>query len=287
MEQYKQCLKDILENGEERQDRTGTGTLSIFDVNLKFDLKKGFPLVTIKETPARVIFEELMFFIRGETNIQSLLSKGVNIWNKDAYRNYCNFVVSPCSFEEYIKRVKEDDMFASKYADLGPVYGKQWRSWNGIYDQLKAVNQSLKVDPHGRRHLVNSWNVSELTKMALPPCHYAFQFYRNSKGLSCKVNLRSSDGFLGLPFNIASYAYLTHMMALDLGIEVDTLSVSLGDAHIYKNHIEQVKLILGREPRPLPKILINQQENIEDYTWDDIAIIGYDPHPAVKGEMST
>ncbi|OQP08983.1 MULTISPECIES: thymidylate synthase [Geobacillus] len=263
MKQYLDLLRDILENGIEREDRTGTGTLSVFGRQLRFDLQKGFPLLTTKKLHIRSIIYELLWFLRGDTNIRFLNENGVTIW----------------------------DEWADENGELGRIYGAQWRAWRtadgGTIDQITRVVEEIKHNPNSRRLLVSAWNVAELGEMKLPPCHYAFQFYVANGRLSCMWQQRSVDTFLGLPFNIASYALLTHMVAQQCGLGVGELIFSGGDVHLYKNHLEQAKLQLTREPRPLPKLIIKRKpDSIFDYRYEDFEFVGYDPHPAIKAPIS-
>ncbi|MED3664118.1 thymidylate synthase [Geobacillus stearothermophilus] len=263
MKQYLDLLRDILENGIEREDRTGTGTISVFGRQLRFDLQKGFPLLTTKKLHIRSIIYELLWFLRGDTNIRFLNENGVTIW----------------------------DEWADENGDLGRIYGAQWRYWrtsdSETIDQIARVVEEIKHNPNSRRLLVSAWNVGELDQMALPPCHYAFQFYVAAGRLSCMWQQRSVDTFLGLPFNIASYALLTHMVAQQCDLEVGELIFSGGDVHLYKNHVEQAKLQLTREPRPLPKLIIKRKpDSIFDYRYEDFEFVGYDPHPAIKAPIS-
>lgn len=263
MKQYLDLLRDILKNGIEKEDRTGTGTISVFGRQLRFDLQKGFPLLTTKKLHIRSIIYELLWFLRGDTNIRFLNENGVTIW----------------------------DEWADENGDLGRIYGAQWRSWRtsdgGTIDQITRTIEEIKRNPNSRRLLVSAWNVGELDQMALPPCHYAFQFYVANGRLSCMWQQRSVDTFLGLPFNIASYALLTHMVAQQCDLEVGELIFSGGDVHLYKNHVEQAKLQLTREPRPLPKLIIKRKpDSIFDYRYEDFEFVGYDPHPAIKAPIS-
>jgi thymidylate synthase len=256
-------LNDILENGVKKDDRTGTGTLSVFGRQLRFDLQKGFPLLTTKKLHIRSIIHELLWFLRGDTNIKYLQENGVTIW----------------------------DEWADENGDLGPVYGAQWRSWKGAdgrtIDQISEVIEQIKTNPNSRRLLVSAWNVAEIDKMKLPPCHYAFQFYVADGKLSCMWQQRSVDTFLGLPFNIASYALLTHMIAQQCDLEVGELIFTGGDVHLYLNHIEQAKLQLTREPRALPKLVIKRKpDSIFDYKFEDFEIVDYDPHPHIKAPVA-
>lgn len=263
MQPYLQLLSDILENGADKSDRTGTGTRSLFGYQMRFDLSKGFPLVTTKKLHLKSIIYELLWFIRGETNVRWLQEHGVKIW----------------------------DEWADENGDLGPVYGSQWRSWpapDGRHiDQLAAVVESIRTKPDSRRHIVSAWNPAEVDDMALPPCHCLFQFYVANGKLSCQLYQRSADTFLGVPFNIASYALLTHMMAQVSGLEVGDFVHSFGDVHLYNNHFEQARLQLTREPRPLPRLIMNpERKRLEDFVFEDFSFEGYDPHPHIKAEVS-
>jgi thymidylate synthase len=256
---YLELLQDILDNGTVKEDRTGTGTLSVFGRQLRFDLSQGFPLLTTKKMHTKSIFHELLWFLSGDTNIGYLKENGVRIWNE----------------------------WADEEGRLGPVYGSQWRAWRSAdgqtIDQISQVIQQIKINPNSRRHMVSAWNVSELENMALPPCHYVFQFNVANNKLSCLFNMRSIDTFLGLPFNIASYALLTHMVAEQCGLGVGDLIWTGGDTHIYLNHLEQVKLQLTREPYPLPQLVIKRKPaSIFEYTFDDFEVIDYVSHPTIK-----
>jgi thymidylate synthase len=263
LRQYLQLLEDIFENGVEKDDRTGVGTLSVFGRQLRFNLQEGFPLLTTKKLHIRSIIYELLWFLKGDTNVRYLQENGVTIW----------------------------DEWADENGDLGPIYGAQWRSWKGAngktIDQISQVIEQIKTNPNSRRLLVSAWNVAELDEMKLPPCHYAFQFYVADGKLSCMWQQRSVDTFLGLPFNIASYALLTHMIAQQCDLDVGELIFSGGDVHLYKNHLEQAKLQLTREPRPLPKLVIKRKPaSIFEYEFDDFEIVGYDPHPHIKAPVA-
>jgi thymidylate synthase len=263
MKQYLDLLSHVMEHGSEKKDRTGTGTISIFGYQMRFDLSESFPLMTTKKLHLKSIIHELLWFLSGSTNIKYLQENGVKIWNE----------------------------WADADGNLGPVYGYQWRSWpasDGRHvDQISAVVRSLKENPDSRRHIVNVWNVGEIEKMALPPCHVLFQFYVADGRLSCQLYQRSADIFLGVPFNIASYALLTLMMAQVTGYKPGEFVHTFGDAHIYLNHMEQVKLQLTRESRPLPLMIVNPEvRDIFSFKYDDFTLTGYDPHPAIKGEIS-
>ncbi len=263
MKQYHDLLRHVLDSGTVKSDRTGTGTISVFGYQMRFNLQEGFPLLTTKKLHTRSIFHELLWFLKGETNIKYLKENKVSIW----------------------------DEWADEDGELGPVYGKQWRSWEAAdgttIDQITNVVNEIKKNPDSRRLLVVAFNPSDISKMALPPCHAFFQFYVADGKLSCQLYQRSADIFLGVPFNIASYALLVHMVAQVCNLEVGEFIHTLGDAHIYSNHLDQVKLQLSREYRPLPKLTLNPEvKNIFDFKYEDIAITGYDPHPAIKGEVA-
>jgi thymidylate synthase len=263
MKQYLDLLEHVLNHGVKKTDRTGTGTLSTFGYQMRFDLNEGFPLMTTKKLHTKSILYELLWFLQGNTNTKYLTDHGVSIWNE----------------------------WADEQGNLGPVYGSQWRSWPTIdgqsVDQISQVIASIIKDPDSRRLIVNAWNVGELNKMALPPCHVLFQFYVANGRLSCQLYQRSADIFLGVPFNIASYAILLHMITQVTGLQVGEFIHTLGDAHIYLNHIDQVKLQLTREPRNLPKLIINPEvTSIFNFQFDDFKIEGYDPHPHIKGEIA-
>ena len=291
MKQYLDLCRHVLENGEKRMDRTGTGTLSVFGYQMRCNLQEGFPLLTTKKVFHRGIFEELLWFLKGETNIRPLALKNVKIWNDWPYAKYQK---SPEyqgeTMEEFIQKICDDEAFADKWGDLGPVYGKQWRNFDdrGV-DQITQLIENLKNDPFSRRHLVVAYNPAQVENMALPPCHAFFQFYVSAdrKKLSCQLYQRSADLFLGVPFNIASYSLLLAMVAQVCGYEPYEFVHTFGDAHIYLDHIEQVKEQLSREPKALPKLWLNPEvKDIFAFTMDDIKILDYDPWPAIKGKVS-
>ncbi len=263
MRQYLDLLRDVLDNGTDRPDRTGTGTRSVFGRQVRFDLAQGFPLLTTKKLHIKSIVYELLWFLRGETNVRWLQEHGVKIW----------------------------DEWADENGDLGPVYGSQWRSWpdgdGGTIDQIAHVVNSLRTRPDSRRHIVTAWNPAEVDEMALPPCHCLFQFYVAGGKLSCQLYQRSADIFLGVPFNISSYALLTQMMAQVTGLEPGDFVHSFGDLHLYHNHFDQARLQLMREPRPLPRLTINPEKtDIFDFAFEDFMITGYDPHPHIKAQVA-
>lgn len=260
MKPYLDLLQDILDNGVDKGDRTGTGTRSVFGRQMRFDLSKGFPLVTTKKVHLKSIIYELLWFLKGDTNVRYLQEHGVRIWNE----------------------------WADENGDLGPVYGSQWRNWDGKgIDQIKNLIDTLKKNPNDRRMIVTAWNPSEIPNMKLPPCHMIFQFYVANNKLSCMLYQRSCDMFLGVPFNIASYALLTMMIAHVCGFELGEFVHTLGDTHIYHNHFDQVKEQLCREPRPLPQMLIKRKvDSIDDFQYEDFELINYDPWPAIKGVVS-
>jgi len=259
---YEDLLRRVLEDGARKSDRTGTGTRSIFGAQLRYDLADGFPLITTKAVHFKSVAYELLWFLRGDSNVGWLQEHGVKIWNE----------------------------WASETGDLGPVYGVQWRSWptpSGEHiDQISAAVDLLRTDPDSRRIIVSAWNVADLPRMALAPCHAFFQFYVAGGRLSCQLYQRSADMFLGVPFNIASYALLTHMMAAQSGLQVGDFVWTGGDCHIYDNHLEQVTEQLSREPRPYPELVLAQRESIFDYSYSAIELRGYDPHPAIKAPVA-
>lgn len=263
MRTYLDLIQHIIDHGVKKEDRTGTGTISVFGYQMRYDLNEGFPLVTTKKTHMKSIVHELLWFLKGETNVQYLQENGVRIWNE----------------------------WADEEGNLGPVYGKQWRTWAStsgeVIDQIRDAIQMIQKNPNSRRIIVSAWNVGELKEMALMPCHAFFQFYVADGHLSCQLYQRSADVFLGVPFNIASYALLTHMMAQICGLKAGEFVHTLGDAHLYINHLEQAKLQLEREPYPLPKLKLNKNINdIDDFTYDDIEILDYQHHPHISAPIS-
>lgn len=288
MKEYLDLCQKVLDFGEQKSDRTGTGTISYFGHQMRFNLQEGFPMMTTKRLYYRAVFHELLWFISGSTNITYLVRNNVRIWNEWAYER---FVKSDDyqneTIEEYIEKIKVDDEFARKHGELGPVYGKQWRDFNGV-DQLQNVIDLIKYNPDSRRIILSAWNPGEIDQMALPPCHLLMQFYvSKDKKLSCQLYQRSGDIFLGVPFNIASYSLLVHLIADICDLEVGDFIHTIGDAHIYNNHIEQVKTQLTREPYPLCKIkILNHHDSIDDYQFEDIQIEDYQYHPTIKAEIS-
>lgn len=263
MKQYLDLLQHILDNGVDKSDRTGTGTRSTFGYQMRFNLEDGFPLVTTKKLHLKSIIHELLWFLKGDTNVKYLQDNGVRIWNEWADAN----------------------------GDLGPVYGAQWRSWpdydGGTIDQIRQAVDDIRNNPDSRRIIVSAWNVADLPRMALAPCHAFFQFYVADGRLSLQLYQRSADSFLGVPFNIASYALLLQMMAQVTGLRAGDFVHTLGDAHLYKNHLDQARLQLTREPRPLPRMVINPDvKDILDFRYEDFTLEGYDPHPHIKAEVS-
>jgi len=292
MKQYLDLLTHIKTTGTSKVDRTGTGTISTFGYQMRFDLSEGFPLLTTKKVHLKSIIHELLWFINGDTNIKYLVDNGVRIWNEWPYVNFTKTAeYNGETLKEFVELVKNSDEFAKKYGELGPVYGKQWRHFegpDGLYvDQLAELIENIKNNPGSRRLIVNAWNPPLIPQMALPPCHMMFQFYVNDGKLSCQLYQRSADTFLGIPFNIASYALLTMMIAKVTDLEPGDFVHTLGDAHIYNDHLKQVDLQLSRKPKKLPIMSINPNvKNIEDFKYSDFELKGYDPHPLIKGKVS-
>lgn len=292
MKQYLNLLEHILENGSVKTDRTGTGTISTFGYQMRFNLQDGFPLVTTKKTHLKSIIHELLWFIKGDTNIKYLVDHGVRIWNEWPYQAFKKSDdYNGETLKEFSLLIKTDEEFAKKYGELGPVYGRQWRHFEGhdgtYVDQLEEAIHLIKHNPSSRRIIVNSWNPPLIPKMALPPCHMMFHFYVNDNKLSCQLYQRSADTFLGVPFNIASYALLTMMVAQVCDLEVGDFVHTIGDAHIYNDHLKQVELQLSRTPKSLPKMKINKDvKDINDFVYEDFTLEGYDPHPLIKGKVS-
>lgn len=313
MKAYQELLQDILTNGTKKEDRTGTGTISVFGRQMRFDLSEGFPLVTTKRVPFRLIASEMLWFIKGDTNIRYLLQHNNHIWNEWAFKKWVesadytgpdmsNFGLRSQQDETFklqydeqmdvfVKRVLEDDQFAKQYGELGDVYGKQWRDWTttqgGTIDQLKEVIQMIKTNPDSRRLIVSAWNPEDVPSMALPPCHTMFQFYVAEGKLSCQLYQRSADTFLGVPFNIAGYALLTHLIAHECGLGVGEFVHTIGDAHIYTNHMDQIQTLLNRVPRELPTLKLNSTvASVFDFDVSDIEMMDYNPHPTIKAPVA-
>jgi len=290
MRQYLNLLEHILERGRKKGDRTGTGTLSVFGCQMRFSLDQGFPLLTTKKVFIRGITHELLWFIAGDTNIKYLVDHGVNIWNEWPYENFKKSrAYKGESLEAFIERICQDAAFAKIWGELGPVYGKQWRNFGGI-DQLKRVIEEIKRNPTSRRLIVSAWNpveVEEMAKAGLPPCHTLFQFSVSDGRLSCQLYQRSADVFLGVPFNIASYALLTHMVAQACDLKVGDFVHTFGDAHLYLNHMDQAREQLAREPRLLPQLTLNPLvKDLFAFTFGDIEVKNYNPHPAIKAPIA-
>ena len=297
VQQYLDLLQHIIDKGTVKGDRTGTGTIAVFGHQMRFDLQKGFPLLTTKKVHLKSIIHELIWFLTGSTNIKYLVDNNVRIWNEWPFQKYlqANHLEQKYpkyseewkdKMKEYVKNIKEDPMFAKEWGDLGPAYGSQWRNFNGV-DQIQQVIDQIKTNPNSRRHIVSAWNPGEVPNMALPPCHLLFQFYVNEGKLSCQLYQRSCDTFLGVPFNIASYALFTMMIARATGLEVGEFVWTGGDVHLYLNHLDQVKEQLSREPKQLPKMKINPNvKNIFDFKYEDFELVDYDPHPLIRAPIS-
>jgi thymidylate synthase len=312
--QYLDLCRLVLEKGDKKEDRTGTGTLSVFGHQMRFNLRAGFPLLTTKRVPFKLVVSELLWFIKGDTNIKYLLQHNNNIWNEWAFKRWVesreytgsdmtNFGLRAQQdehfnslyekeMEAFKQRILQDEQFAARYGELGNVYGSQWRAWKTssgeTIDQLQNVIDAIKTNPDSRRHIVTAWNPEDVPhNMALPPCHSLFQFYVSNGLLSCQLYQRSADIFLGVPFNIASYALLTHMIAHQCGLGVGEFVHTLGDAHIYVNHLEQVKTQLSRDPRTLPQLIIKgEKSSIFDFEVEDINLEHYNPHPTIKAPIA-
>jgi len=304
MKQYLDYLRHIKENGATKTDRTGTGTKSVFGYQMRFDLAQGFPLVTTKKIFTRSVIHELLWFLRGDSNLRYLAAHDVHIWDEWPYKAYLKRqgkAIPDTRSDEwkngiatFIEQIKTDDAFAKEYGELGPIYAYQWRSWptpSGKHiDQIAQVVEQITHSPDSRRMIVSAWNVADLEEMSkagLPPCHCLFQFYVADGKLSCQLYQRSCDSFLGVPFNIASYALLTHMVAHVTGLEVGEFIWTGGDCHIYSNHFDQVDLQLTRPPRPLPRLVINRKvDSVFDFQFEDFTIEDYDPHPGIKAPIA-
>ena len=298
MKQYLDLLKKIKDEGIVKSDRTGTGTRSIFGHQMRFDLSEGFPLLTTKRVFLKGVIHELLWFLAGDTNIKYLVDNGVHIWDNDAYRFYKELCtkqgVEPISMEEFLAATQQQTPSPLEnyaYGNLNHVYGYQWRSWGkpdgSAIDQIKQVIKTIKHNPDSRRMIVSAWNVADVEDMALPPCHVLFQFYVANGKLSCQLYQRSADTFLGVPFNIASYALLTMMIARECGLVAGEFVHTLGDTHLYLNHMEQVDEQLSRTPRTLPHMRLNPDvKSVFDFRYEDFTLEGYDPHPTIKAPMS-
>lgn len=302
MKQYLNLLQHIMENGSDKSDRTGVGTRSVFGYQMRFDLQKGFPLLTTKKVFLKGIIHELIWFLKGESNIKYLVDNGVNIWNEWPFQKYLEQNGLAEKFpkyseqwhekmKEYVENVKNNEKFAAKWGELGPVYGVQWRKWKTNdgreIDQIQQIIDTIKKNPDSRRIILSAWNVADIDSMALPPCHLLFQFYVSNGKLSCQLYQRSADTLLGVPFNIASYALLTMMIAQACDLEAGEFVHTIGDAHIYNFHFDQVKEQLSREPRELPTMKINPEvKNIFDFKYEDFTMENYNPHPAIKAPIA-
>ncbi len=298
MKQYLDLLKKIKEEGIIKSDRTGTGTRSIFGYQMRFDLSEGFPLLTTKRVFLKGVIHELLWFLAGDTNIKYLVDNGVHIWDNDAYRFYKELCakhgVEPITMEEFLAASQQQTpspIEGYAYGNLNHVYGYQWRSWGKpdgtAIDQIKQVIETIKHNPDSRRMIVSAWNVADVEDMALPPCHVLFQFYVADGKLSCQLYQRSADTFLGVPFNIASYALLTMMIAQECGLQAGEFVHTLGDTHLYLNHMEQVDEQLSRSPRALPTMRLNPEvKSVFDFKYEDFTLESYDPHPTIKAPMS-
>ncbi|EUJ24570.1 thymidylate synthase [Listeria grandensis FSL F6-0971] len=313
MKQYLDLERFVLENGTQKGDRTGTGTISTFGYQMRFDLAKGFPIMTTKRVPFKLVVSELLWFLHGDTNIRYLLEHNNNIWNEWAFERWVKSAdytgpdmtdfglraESDAAFKtvyldemaRFKERILADEVFAKQYGELGNIYGKQWREWRTstgqTIDQLADLIEMIRTNPNSRRLIVSAWNPEDVPTMALPPCHTLFQFYVADGKLSCQLYQRSADIFLGVPFNIASYALLTHLIARETGLEVGEFVHTMGDAHLYNNHMDQVKEQLAREPRTLPKLVLSDKPaSIFDFDVADVTLEGYDPHPAIKAPIS-
>ncbi|EAE7943357.1 thymidylate synthase [Listeria monocytogenes] len=313
MKQYLDLEKYVLENGTQKGDRTGTGTISTFGYQMRFDLQEGFPIMTTKRVPFKLVVSELLWFLHGDTNIRYLLQHNNNIWNEWAFERFVKSddykgedmtdfglraerdpafkEVYQAEMEKFKTRILEDEAFANKYGELGNIYGKQWREWKTsqgeTIDQLADLIEMIKTNPNSRRLIVSAWNPEDIPNMALPPCHSLFQFYVTDGKLSCQLYQRSADIFLGVPFNIASYALLTHLIAREVGLDVGEFIHTMGDTHLYNNHIEQVKEQLSRTPHKLPKLVLSDKPaTIFDFDVADISLDGYNPDPAIKAPIS-
>jgi thymidylate synthase len=291
MRPYLDLMQHVLDNGAKKEDRTGTGTLSVFGHQMRFDLSQGFPLLTTKKVFLRGIIHELLWFLAGDTNIKYLVDNKVGIWNEWPHTAYLKATGDTLSLEQFIERIRDDDAFAREWGGIGPGYGYQWRSWptpdGGHIDQISQLVSQIKSNPDSRRLLVSAWNVAEVDNMALPPCHTLFQFYVADGRLSCQLYQRSADIFLGVPFNIASYALLTMMIAQVCDLQPGDFVHTLGDAHLYSNHLEQTREQLSRSTYPLPTMQINPTvKDLFAFTIDDFELLNYQSHPAIKAPVA-
>lgn len=298
MQTYLDLARKVMAEGSDRTDRTGTGTRSLFGAQLRFDLRRGFPLVTTKKVGIKSIIYELLWFLRGDTNIRYLVQNGVSIWNEWPYEGFkASAEFTGETLAEFIERVRDDADFAARWGDLGPVYGKQWRRWEGKagepIDQIQDIIDQIKTNPDSRRLIVSGWNVADIMglikakRSAPPPCHTLFQFYVQNGELSCQLYQRSADLFLGVPFNIASYSLLTMMIAQVCGLRPAEFIHTFGDVHIYRNHFEQINTQLQRQPKPLPRMALNPAvTDIFSFKFEDFTLEGYDPHPVIRGEVA-
>lgn len=310
--QYQDLVRKVLNEGTKKEDRTGVGTLSLFGHQMRFNLQEGFPLLTSKRVPFGLIKSELLWFLRGDTNIRYLLENNNHIWDEWAFKNYVESdayegpdmtdfgrralvdetfkVQYDEEMTKFQNEILTNDDFSERFGHLGDVYGKQWRAWqlrNGdTLDQIKIVIDQIKTNPDSRRHIVSAWNPEDVPSMALPPCHTLFQFYVADGKLSCQLYQRSGDIFLGIPFNIASYALITHLIARETGLEVGDFVHTIGDAHIYSNHLEQAKLLLERDVRPLPQLVIQSEAKLDQIESNEIKVENYNPHPSIKAPIA-
>ncbi|MEW6646460.1 MAG: thymidylate synthase [Pseudomonadota bacterium] len=291
MKQYLDLMRHVLEHGTRKEDRTGTGTVSVFGHQMRFNLAEGFPLLTTKKVFLKGIIHELLWFLAGDTNIKYLVDNGVGIWNEWPHAVYVKSTGDNMALADFVARIRDDAEFARQWGGIGPGYGHQWRSWptpdGGTIDQISQVVQQLRNNPDSRRIIVSAWNVAEVENMALPPCHTLFQFYVADGRLSCQLYQRSADIFLGVPFNIASYALLTLMVAQVTGLKPGDFVHTLGDAHLYLNHLEQAQTQLARTPHPLPQMQINPAvTSLFDFKFEDFELVGYECHPAIKAPVA-
>ncbi len=290
MKEYLDFLQHVKNEGVLRHNRTSVDTLSTFGYQMRIDLAKGFPLLTTKKTHLKSIIHELLWFISGETNVKYLVDNNVSIWNDWPFEKYkVSSEYDGCTLKEFAKRIKDDNEFANTWGELGPVYGSQWRKFegpNGSVDQIEKLIDGLINNPNSRRHIVNAWHAAFVDEMALPPCHMMFQFYVHDNKLSCQLYQRSADAFLGVPFNIASYALFTMMIADVVGLELGEFIHTFGDCHIYVNHTEQVDLQLSRTPKKLPTMKIKHRKSIFDFKYEDFELENYEPYPAIKGSIA-